>query len=387
MAQNNQQFDIRELADKWARGTLTAEEQAYLEKWYAGFNDEQVTLTGSRHQNSEALRTAMLARINAEAGRAETPVRTLWPLRRIVAAASVLLFLSTGAYFLLHKQQPQPTGQNQTQDIRPGSNKAILITHGKRISITDARNGLLAQQENISITKAADGKLVYQNTAGSHETMVYDTLVIPRGGQHELELADGSKVLLNADTRIRYPERFAANERRIELISGEARFRVKHNAAIPFLVVTKGQVIKDIGTDFDVNAYDDEPVIKTTLVEGSVEITKGAQSRILKPGQQAISHADNPLQVQTANIDQVTAWQNGKFYFEKTGLRELMRQVSRWYNIDVVYEGDVPDDAFTGQPSRKVNLSQMLKILELGDVHFKIEPGKGKSAGRLIFTH
>lgn len=375
-----QEKDIEELLNKYHAGNCSPEEVAFLESWYAQWN-EKIPVKLSPEELAEDLQiiSSNVKPLNGTARQIR-----LWP--RIAAAASVLLILSIGGYFILHKQSSPQIAQNQAHDIAPGSNKAILITHGKQISITDAKNGLLAQQGNTSITKTDNGTLVYNNSAGSNEVLVYDTLITPRGGQHELELADGSKLLLNADTKIRYPERFARNERRIELISGEAIFHVKHNANIPFYITVKGQTVKDLGTDFDINAYDDEPVIKTTLVEGSVEVIKGAQSKLLKPGQQAVVHDNEPILIQTANIDQVMAWQNGKFYFEKTGLRELMRQVSRWYNIDVVYEGSVSDDGYTGQPSRKVNLSQMLKILEYGDVHFKIEPGKGKGAGKLIIT-
>jgi hypothetical protein len=309
----------------------------------------------------------------------------LWP-RIARVAASILLVVSVGGYFLFHKQKQQQIAKNQIHDIAPGSNKAILIAHGKQISITDAKNGLIVQQGNTAISKTADGKLVYDNKGDGQNTMVYDTLIIPRGGQHLLELADGSKIMLNADTKIRYPERFAANERRVEVISGEAIFHIKHNAKVPFYAMVKGQEVKDIGTVFDINAYDDEPVIKTTLVEGSVAVTKAGKSKLLKPGQQAVIGINTPITVQSANVDQVIAWEKGQFYFDKTNLKELMRQVSRWYNVDVVYNGNVTDDTYTGQPSRKENLTQMLKILELGDIHFKIEAGKGKSAGTLVIT-
>ncbi len=178
-------------------------------------------------------------------------------------AASVLLILSAGSYFLLHKKYPtQQIAQNQN-DIAPGGNKAILkLANGQRLVITDAKNGLLTRQGVIRpLPKTADGKLfAYQNTSGiANEAMLYDTLIVPRGGQHQVKFADGTIAFINADTKLRIPESFAGKDRTIEVISGEAIFQVAYNPKVPFYVKHNGQITEDLGTAFDVNAYPDEP--------------------------------------------------------------------------------------------------------------------------------
>ena len=377
MAENNQHFNIQELADKWAQGKLTSEEQAYLEQWYAQFNDEHINVTDSRHENAADLRKAMLDTINAQISRAEKPVPSLWRWTRIAAAASILLFLSVGGYYLFHKQSPQQTAQNQN-NIAPGSNKAILLSHGKKYSITDAKNGLIATQGNTSIIKTADGKLTY--SGGTNQNVVYDTLIVPRGGQHQLSLSDGTIAYLNADTKFRYPESFSGKERDVEVISGEAILDVKHNAAIPFKLLVKGQEVRDIGTEFDISAYNDEPGIKTTLIQGVVKITSAfnKSGKILKPGQQAVNPGNAAIVIQDADIDAVTAWKDGKFLFNDEPLASIMRQASRWYNVDVTYEDpSLKEKKFGGVTARFANVSQLLNTLEMtGKVKFTIQGRK-----------
>jgi ferric-dicitrate binding protein FerR (iron transport regulator) len=305
---------------------------------------------------------------------------------RIAAAAAVLICVFIGGYFALTKTSTPPTAQQPPIDIAPGGNRAILYAEGKKYDLDSLANGVIARQENVAINKNAAGQLTYSVLDSAATAVVYDTLIIPRGGQHAIRFADGSSVVLNADSKLRYPERFTGNQRTVELISGEAQFHIRHNAAMPFNVLVKGETIRDIGTTFNINAYDDEPVVRTTLIEGSVEVRKSGSSRVLRPGQQAVTGQGEQIDIQAADTNEVVAWTKDQFYFEKTNLKELMRQLGRWYNIDVVYEGNVPDDAFDGQVSRDENLTQMLKILQLGDVHFRIEPGDGKIAGRLIIT-
>jgi len=299
----------------------------------------------------------------------------LWP--RIAAAASIIIAVSTGSYFILHKIQPaQQTAQNQN-DLAPGNNKAILkMANGKQIVITGAKNGLIAQQGSTTITKTADGKLNYANSGNNNSIMLYDTLIVPRGGQHQIKFSDGSIAYLNADSKLRIPENFEKSDRTVELISGEADFRVVHNAKSPFRVKVKGQITEDIGTEFNINAYPDETIIKTTLLEGGVKVSSKNRSSILKPGQQAaVNSSSNTIRVYNVDTDEAFAWKNGKFIFSSTPLEDIMRQLSRWYDVDVVYQDErIKQKQFSAISTRFANASQVLHDLELtGEVKFKIE--------------
>jgi ferric-dicitrate binding protein FerR (iron transport regulator) len=372
VAENNQHFNIQELADKWAQGKLTPDEQAYLERWYADFNDEHINLTDSRHDNIEELRNAMLGRINRQIQQDDKPVRILWNWPRIAAAASILVFLSVGGYLLSHRQQPQTI---QKQDVAPYTAKAILKTgHGKIILLDPAKNGLLASQGNVSVTKTAEGQIAYTSSQDQTVT-VYDTIQVPAGGRPQLvKLSDGSNILLNAATTLRFPESFSATKReKLELISGEIYAVVIHNKNAPLQIRAPGQVITDVGTEFDINAYPDEADTRTTLVEGAVEIDARSVEKVLAPGQQAIL-TGNGFTVDVANIEQVTAWTNGYFRFNGEHIDVIMRQLARWYNIKVSYEGKMTTEVFYGKVTRKRNISEVLKMLEKTQkIHFKVE--------------
>jgi len=294
-----------------------------------------------------------------------------------IGAAVAAVVICVGGYLYIDKKPIQQTAQNQNE-IVPGSNKAILLSHGKKYSITDAKNGLIATQGNTFIRKTADGKLAYSGQ--SNESVVYDTLIVPRGGQHLLNLADGTIAYLNADTKIRYPESFSGKVRDMELISGEVFMHVNHNAAIAFNLKAKGQLIHDIGTEFDVTAYNDEAGVKTTLIQGVVKVTSASDKtgKILKPGQQAVNQNNSVITVQDADVDEVTAWKNGKFLFNDKTLADIMRQASRWYDVDVVYESEnLKSKRFGAVTERFDNISQLLNTLEMtGKVKFTIQGRK-----------
>ena len=290
-------------------------------------------------------------------------------------------------YYLLNKKSGQQAAQNKNVDIAPGSNKAILTSNGKKYILNDLKNGLLVKQGNVSVQKKADGQLIYDagQSSGRKMAVVYDTLTVPRGGQFELELSDGSKVWLNAFTQVRYPEKFNGRERSVELIYGEAYFEVKHNVTMPFKVLVKGQTIQDIGTHFNINAYNDEPLIKTTLIEGSVSLANSKQKTVLIPGDQAIIGHDQKIEI-TKNVDteKSIAWKNGFFNFEDADVGEVMRQISRWYDVDITYEGSIPKREFLGKIYRSTNASKVLDMLSYTRIHFKIEDSK--SGKRIIVT-
>jgi len=270
--------------------------------------------------------------------------------------------------------------QNQAHDIFPGSNKAVLtLSNGKKISLTDSKSGSIAVDGNESIIKAADGTISYRPNSGSASPgeLLYNTITTPRGGQWPVViLPDGSKAILDAASSIKYPVVFTGTERRVT-ITGQVYFEVLHDAAKPFRVDVKGQTIEDIGTHFNVNAYDDEPVIKTTLIEGSVKITRGQYITAIKPGQQAVSrNGSNSIIVSEADIDEAIAWKNGLFVFKGSDMATVMRQLSRWYDVDVDYDGAVPQRLFNGDMHRSMKASQVLEVLSFYNVHFKIDGKK-----------
>lgn len=369
-----------QLIDKYLDGTASIAEQHLLEEYYKRLNKKSAL--DLNEEEEQALREAMLKNIQFRITANETIIpekplqrtRTLW----YSVAASLLLILSIGGYFILNITPPkQQIVQVLPHDVAPGGNKAILkLADGRTIIIDDTKNGLIAQQEFTTINKIEDGTLVYKDESkAKNKPMVYDTLTIPRGGQYPIRLADGTKVWLNSATSLRYPETFAGNERKVELISGEAFFEVAHNSAKPFRVVVKGQTIEDLGTQFNINAYDDEPATKTTLLEGSVKVSKANQKVLLKPGQQAVLKSVNaPIIIQSVDVDEAVAWKNGYFKFNGEDLKSVMRKISRWYNVDVTYQGNSGGNiTFLGEVSRSKNISAVLKIMEAtGNVHFQV---------------
>ena len=292
-------------------------------------------------------------------------------------AAAVLLFILPGIYFLKSNKQPKLTAainKPRPIDVQPGGNKAILtLGDGSHIVLDSARNGLLAHQGNTKIMKSANGHIGYNTTANNTDALIFNTMTTPRGGKYDLQLADGTRVWLNASSSITYPITFSGTERRVS-ITGEAYFEVAKNKAMPFKINVNGQEeVQVLGTHFNIMAYNDEAAIKTTLLEGSVKIVRNKTTSVLKPGQQAQLTTDGKLSVtDDTDINAVMAWKNGQTLFVNEDIKTIMRQVSRWYDIDVEYQGDMPTRLFTGGISRESNLSVLLKILELNKIHFKM---------------
>ncbi|OQP63947.1 hypothetical protein A3860_21215 [Niastella vici] len=303
-----------------------------------------------------------------------------------VAAIACLVLLATITGFLL-------TGRMKTAasaavlpeiaktEILPGKDAAkLILADGSVIVLDSAGNGALAKQGAAAITKK-NGEISYGQMTASRET-IFNSLATDRGNQYQLRLADGSKVWLNAASSIRFPTTFTGSERRVE-VSGEVYFEVAHDAAKPFIVKISlpggadGGEVKVLGTHFNVNAYKEEGAIKTTLLEGSVQFTRKNKKQVLQPGQQAIAdNTKNNIGIAAANIEKEMAWKNGLFLFDTDHIENIMRQISRWYDIDVVYEGDVSRETFSGVLSRSSNINQVLKILEAGGLQYKLEGKK-----------
>ncbi|WP_295120483.1 FecR family protein [uncultured Chitinophaga sp.] len=294
-------------------------------------------------------------------------MRFYWP-----AAAAVLLLAATGTFFLLRPAKPLTELAQQTvvNDALPGSSKATLtLDDGAVITLDSAGNQVLVKGA-VNIRQQG-GKLSYDVQDGA-ATVGYNTLRTPRGGQFQLTLPDGTGVWLNAASSIRFPTVFNGNERKVE-VTGEAYFEVAKNAAMPFRVkVDELNTVEVLGTSFNINAYEDEQSIKTTLVFGAVRVWNGQQSAILKPGEQAQA-ANGIRTTNSVNVNKVVAWKNGVFDFSHAELKEVMRQLSRWYDIEVEYQGTAPTTEFWGKMGRNLSLLQVLKGLEGAGVKFRIE--------------
>jgi transmembrane sensor len=294
------------------------------------------------------------------------------------AAAAVLIIISLGIMFYTQSYSQKEilvTNKKFVHDVVPGGNKAFLtLANGTKLSLTDATDGELAKQAGISIVKTEDGQLVYNvsNTSKQgNDTPLFNTIETPRGGQYQINLPDGSRIWLNAASSLRYPVVFSDNERKVEL-KGEAYFEIAKNMASPFRVVSNNQIVEVLGTHFNINSYPEEGSVKTTLLEGSVKIRSGNKSAILRPGQQ--SQVGNSINVTQADIYETVAWKNGKTQFSNADIKTIMRMLSRWYDVEVQYQGEMIETGFGGSVSRSKNISEILKLLELtGDVHFKIE--------------
>lgn len=305
-------------------------------------------------------------------------VRKITWVRWVAAAVVLLLFGSAYFYFASHKepQKLQFSYELPKKDIAPPNtiNAVLTLSNGQKIILDSTGNGLVAMQGSVNVIKLPNGELAYK---GNSENMQYNTLSNPRGSKViNVVLGDGSKVWLNAASTLKYPTAFVENQRKVE-VNGEAYFEVAANSTKPF-IVSKGETsVLVLGTHFNVNAYDDENSLKVTLMEGSVKVSNRNESVLIAPGQQAEvpehTASLNAIKVQTADEDEVMAWKNSLFSYKGADIETIMRQVSRWYNVDVTFEKPVKEK-FYAQVSRNTDVSNLLKMLEATKaVHFEIE--------------
>ena len=341
-------------------------------------NDSASSATMSK-QVSEKLLKAIHDKIGGEKAKPISPVVSL---RKIAMAASIAGLIVITAILLINKNTFAPIVKTQSNehkfknDVEPGGNKATLtLADGSVILLDDAKNGTLTQQGNAKVIKL-DGKLLYDVASDNTNQVVYNTISTPKGGQYQLELPDGSLVWLNATSSVRFPTAFIDKERRVE-ITGEAYFEVSKDPGKPFIVSVNDAEVQVLGTYFNINAYNDEEEVKTTLLEGSVKFVNVNSSAILKPGQQSQLTKNGEVKVaNNVDVEEVVAWKNGRFNFDNAGIESVMRQLSRWYDVEVDYNGKT-DDLFIAEMRRDIKLSDALKALELtGKVKFEIDGKK-----------
>ncbi|WEK34317.1 MAG: FecR domain-containing protein [Candidatus Pseudobacter hemicellulosilyticus] len=392
-----------ELFARWTSQHLTPAETAELLQLYAAVDAEQLLTPALRQRWAEAqpdpLATEQDAHQMVDAILRQAPATSNLPItipfyKRswVRYAAAILVLLAAGAsWFVL--RQPNTNNnivhQVSPKDIQPAHDGAVLtLADGTQVVLDSLGNGLVTAQNGVAIT-LENGRLSYK-PADTVTTLAYNTLRIPKGRQLNLSLPDGTRLWLNANSTLVYPAAFVGKERLVE-ISGEAYFEVAHNPRQPFKVKIRNQAaVEVVGTHFNVNAYEDENTIQTTLLQGAVKVISEAagttasplqNSVLLKPGQQARiagnGQAASGISIQEqVNLDQVMAWKNGLFNFEDASLKEVMNQLERWYDIEVVYEKGIPAVQFGGEMSRNVPLSDVLEALKAWNIHFRMESGR-----------
>jgi len=363
------------LYEKYKKGQCSPQEVEILMAYDNEFELQDITWNEALHGNREVLHQLIQHKLE-QSTRSRSNVRYIMIARW--AAAAILLFgLSVGAYKLLHPEKLSQVAvvKPYKNDVSPGSNKAILrLSSGAVIVLNNAKNGLIAKEGNVSVKKTANGQLAY-NVSGTDNSAAenINTVSVPKGGQYQLLLPDGSKVWLNAASSISFPAAFTGKERNVKL-TGEAYFEVAHNKDMPFIVTVNQMKVQVLGTHFNIMAYDDEGSFRTTLLEGSVRLSNGTSQTLLKPGQQGIlNRGMGQLAVANVNTADAVAWKNGYFIFDHEDIKQVMRKISRWYDVDIDYDKEIPDDRFAGSVNRFVNVSKVLGMLEMtGQVHFKI---------------
>lgn len=313
------------------------------------------------------------------------PKAPVYKMKWVYRAAAVILIIGAGVFYInsnSKKAEPKTSSIQEVRndDVLPGTKKAILtLANGSQIVLDDASSGKIAQEGNSQITKGVNGELIYVETGEPVKEVLYNTVNTQRGGEYKLILPDGSAVWLNAVSSIRYPIAFTGKDRMVE-ITGEAYFEVTEDKRRPFRVLINSQSgsrdkeVTVLGTDFNINAYTDEQSIKTTLLNGRVKVINGSSSTFIKPGQQTEFIKNGKIKViNDANVAEAVAWKEGRFEFNDADLKSILRQVMRWYDVEVVYQGNMPDRYFTATISRHKTLSGLLNILKQSDVDIKLE--------------
>lgn len=381
--------DIAVLIEKYLKGAISAEERLQLDQWYNSLADDETALSpgGEEREINERLQRRIFNTITRYRNHTHRLFFRGWQLP-VIAASVILILASLAVYYYIYSGKlpgvalAQKNSIPAATDIVPGGNRALLtLADGSTIVLDSASNGMLSRQGNIKVLKLDNGLLSYTGQGvkkdANNET-AFNTISTPRGGQYQVTLSDGTKVWLNAASSISFPVAFTAAGRSVS-VTGEAYFEVARDRHRPFKVQINNSEIEVLGTHFNVNAYEDEATVKTTLLEGKIkQTTKGGTfQKILLPGQQSDIRKNGEMSVSTdVDTEEAVAWIQGNFQFRSADLHAVLRQVSRWYDVDIEYKGNV-DLHFTGQLPRSENASALFENLALtGEVHFRIEGRK-----------
>lgn len=372
MSENTDPKYLQQLAKKVLAGKATDKEKLFLEEYYNAFEkhpDSHNDITAAELQN---LKQSILQKVYVQTADYELPRRSRFAVWRWAAAAVLLLAIAGTSMLLLNKNE-KPLAKleqaKQSLDILPGGNKATLtLNDGSTILLDEMQTGSSVQQGSIQVNKTKEGELIYAvaPSASASSSVQYNTVSTPIGGQYQVRLPDGTNVWLNAKSSIHFPTSFTQKHRAVT-ITGEVYFEVAHLTKQPFIVTAGDTKVEVLGTHFNVMAYGNEAVIKTTLTEGSVKITDAGRKAMLKPGEQMQVNATQFRLIQQVDVDAELAWKNGLFYFREASIESVMKQLERWYDISVKFEGAIPEKQFNGKVPRNVTLSELMEILSFYD--------------------
>lgn len=383
------------LLRKYKEGRCSIEEKALVEAWYHELKEEGPDPSAEEVKDARDTTWKNLVDRRKKVRRLTLTYRYAAVAAALVCAAFLVITVYTPADSVVDHPviADQVITPEVVDDAVPGGNKAILtLADGSEVILDDVQNGDVAHIDKTDILKTEDGLIVYETSnsavgdaAAEGTTALFNTITTPRGGQYRVILPDGTKVWLNSDSSLKYPVSFQGGIRSVEL-TGEAYFEVNRHLAsdtyVPFVVHTRMQSVQVLGTRFNVNAYEDEPTVNTTLVEGRVRVVRGAgkisqnvEGLLLTPNHQALLSARR-IEVREVDAEEMIAWKNGYFSFKHADIKVVMRQLSRWYDVEVVYEGQVPAGLFSGKVYRNINLSAVLEILAFSRVNFRIEGKK-----------
>lgn len=347
-------------------------------EWQQVISDEcdRVLAAGLQSEFSTAEVDRIYDGIAAHLPSAKMNTIRLWPRIVIVAAVVAIVSCIGLIYFYQHNKSEQIIAH--TNDTAPGKRGAILtLANGQKILINDALGGTIASQSGVKISKDADGSLIYEINVLKPGQIEYNTLSTGKGEEMRLRLPDGSVVFLNSASSLKYPTNYTRLDQRKVFLTGEGYFEITKDKAHPFVVESNKQQVEVLGTHFNINSYLDEPVVTTTLIEGSVKVTSQGIQKVIHPGEQVVNSSGS-LVVMKANLDNITDWKNGDFNLTDVDFRVAMRKVARWYNVELIYDSTVPPNIQAdGWISRKQTLSSVLDMIQrLGIVHFRVEGNK-----------
>lgn len=355
---------IRQLFERYRQGQCTPEEQARLHTWFNHHTQHDAGGLEELRSIYETEKTGLRRR------------KFLW----LPYAAALFIAGLIGVWYLhdgLRTQSKAEATTPKSNDVAPGGNRAILtLADGRVVNLSEAQNGIVVG-EGITYL---DGTTVVgeqeNKSADGHPLTRLLTLSTPKGGTYRITLSDGTQIWLNAASTLKYPERFFGNERVVE-IEGEAYFSVAKDASKPFKVISSGQEITVVGTQFNISAYIDDTEMKTTLVEGAVrlQVESSGEHIALLPGEQGVLTRGN-LRKRSVDPTSSVAWKNGDFYFDNTPFVDMMKQIERWYNVEIVYEREVPEDKFSGSMSRDVMLQTVLQLLTVSEIKYSLSDKK-----------
>jgi transmembrane sensor len=382
--------DLENMIKRYVAGEATPEEIKFIEAYYQYLEKGENILDHSSETDVLRLEEENFQSIKASIAQSKTN-RRISPVYRYAAAAAIIVILGFGVlYFSKNKQLDTKNllaTNDKALDVLPGVDKAVLtLADGSKVVLDNNSNENIIEKSGLTISKTKGGQLIYKVSNGVQKgnTVAYNTIETAKGNQYQVLLPDGTKVWLNAASSLKYPEVFTGKERRV-VLTGEAYFEVAKDKTRPFFVRTvssskdnRGQDVEVLGTHFNINSYMDDQSVKTTLLEGSVKVSNDNSSKILKPGEQAVinNYGLGTIHILQADTDDETAWKNGLFRFSNAGLKSILNQIERWYDVKIDYNS-VPDKRYNGMVPRNAKLSEVLQMLEVtGNINFEIEENR-----------